>query len=344
MNPLWLPFAGAFRLGAGLRRAGYETGLFKTRRLAKPVVSVGNLTVGGTGKTPLVVYIAQILLRQGWKPAILTRGYGRRDEQEIIAVSPDAESRDDPREIGDEPAVLARLLPGVPMVVCADRFRAGQAAEERFGIDVHVLDDGFQHWALERDLDVVTLDATQEISNWAVLPAGRQRESLSALRRAEIIVITRTESADPKPLQNLVLKVHPAANVFLSRTNLLGWRDAMSGERVAPPEISPAGFAAFCGIGNPRVFFGNLRRWGFSLTAEDAFPDHHVYTGREIQGLASRAREKGATALLTTEKDAVKLRKEWSPGLPILACKIASEILEAGSFEGILLDYLEKAR
>ena len=235
------------------------------------------------------------------------------------------------------------MLPEVPIVVCADRFRGGQAAEERFQVDAHILDDGFQHLALARDVDLVALDATQTISDRHLLPAGRQREPLSALRRAQIVVLTRTDSAGPQSLEELVLKVHPAAKVFRSRTELLGWTDAVSGEAVASEEIRAQKVAAFCAIGNPRAFFADLRRWGFSLVAEDAFPDHHVYTGEEIHQLVGDARKNGAAVLLTTQKDAVKFSRDWAPQLPILACEIEAQIPDAGDFEKTLLTYLEKA-
>jgi tetraacyldisaccharide 4'-kinase len=343
VNPFLLPFSAGFRFGVALRHAGYKRGWFKTRHLSRPVVSVGNLTVGGTGKTPLVVCVTNILLRRGWKPSILTRGYGRGSREEMIVVAPGAGRRANAQEVGDEPALLARALPEVPLIMCADRFRGGQAAEKRFQVDAHILDDGFQHLALARDVDLLALDATQPISDWRVLPAGRQREPLSALRRAQIVVLTRTDSADPKSLQELVLKVHPAAKVFRSRTNLLGWRDAWSDAAVSTEAIRAQKVAAFCGIGNPRAFFADLRRWGFSLVAEDAFPDHHVYTGEEIQQLVEDARKNGAAALLTTQKDAVKFSGDWTPPLPILVCEIETQILAAEEFERTLLTYLEKA-
>lgn len=343
MNPLLLPFSAGFRFGVALRLTGYKRGWFKIRRLARPVVSVGNLTVGGTGKTPLVVCVANILLRRGWKPSILTRGYGRGSKAEMIVLAPGAGRRANAQEIGDEPALLARALPDAPLVMCADRFRGGQAAEERFQVNAHILDDGFQHLALARDVDLLALDATQTISDRHLLPAGRQREPLSALRRAQIVVLTRTDSTDPQPLEELVLKVHPAAKVFRSRTKLLGWTDALSGEGISTEGIRTQKVAAFCGIGNPRAFFADLRRWGFSLVAEDAFPDHHVYTGEEIQQLVAEAHKNGAAALLTTQKDAVKFSREWTPQLPILACEIETQILDAEDFERTLLTYLEKA-
>jgi tetraacyldisaccharide 4'-kinase len=176
-----------------------------------------------------------------------------------------------------------------------------------------------------------------------LLPAGRQREPFSALRRAQIVVLTRTDSADPKALEESVLKIHPAAKVFRSRTKLLGWTDASSGEAVSTEGISAQKVAAFCGIGNPRAFFADLRRWGFSLVAEDAFPDHHVYTGEEVQRLVEAARKKGAAAILTTRKDAVKFSRDWAPRLSILACEVEAQILAAEDFETTLLSYLELA-
>ena len=326
-----------------MRHAGYQRGWFKTRRLRRPVVSVGNLTVGGTGKTPLVACVANILLRRGWKPSILTRGYGRSSKAKMIVLAPGEDRRADAQEIGDEPALLARTLPQVPLVICTDRFRGGQAAEDHFQVDAHILDDGFQHLALARDVDVVALDATQTISDWRLLPAGRQREPLSALRRSQIMVITRTDSADPQALEQLVLKVNPSAKVFRSRTVLIRWTDVWNGVAIPIEEIPTQKVAAYCGIGNPQAFFADLRRWGFNVIAEDAFPDHHVYTGEEIQRLVENACKHGAAALLTTQKDAVKFPREWAPQLPILACEVIAQITDAGDFETTLLTYLEKA-
>lgn len=343
MNPLLLPLSAGFRLGVAVRQAAYKHDWFKTRRLARPVVSIGNLTVGGTGKTPLVASVANILLRRGWKPGILTRGYGRGSKSEMIVVSPGEGRVADAAEIGDEPALLARALPQVPLVICADRFRGGQIAEERFHVDVHILDDGFQHLALARDVDVVALDSTQPLSDGNLLPAGRQREPLSALGRAQIVMLTRMDSADPPSLEELVLKVHPAAKIFRSRTELKGWANALSGEPASVDRVRTQEVAAFCGIGNPRAFFADLRRWGFRLVAEDAFPDHHVYTGDEIRRLVDGARRNGAAALLTTQKDAVRFSPEWAPQLPIWACEIEAQIPNSEEFERTLLGYLDKA-
>jgi len=326
-----------------MRHAAYRRGWLKTRRLAQPVVSVGNLTVGGTGKTPLVVNIASMLERRGWRPGILTRGYGRSSRAAMMVLPPGEGHRVHPQEVGDEPALLARALSGVPIVIGGNRFRSGQAAEELFHVGAHILDDGFQHLALARDVDVVALDATQPLSDWRLLPAGRQREPLSALRRAQMVVITRTDSSASNQIEPLVLKTHPGAKLFHSRTELLGWVDALSGEAVPGEGIRSERVSAFCGIGNPEAFFADLRRWGFSLVAESAFPDHHVYTAAEIYRLSADARKAGAVALLTTEKDAVKFSPDWTPHLPLLACRIRAQIVEAEDFERTLLAYLERA-
>jgi tetraacyldisaccharide 4'-kinase len=242
------PLAAGFRLGVALRHAAYRRGWLKKRRLERPVVSVGNLTVGGTGKTPLVAFIARTLLKLGWKPGILTRGYGRRG-RELIALLPaigGTERVADPRVVGDEPALLARALPEVPVVVCADRYRAGWLAEKHLNVNVHILDDGFQHLALARDVDVVVLDVTQELSDGALLPAGRLREPPAALQRADLVVFSRTELGDPERLMGCVAQINPRARMFRSTTKLCGLREISSsppcgarGAQEGPPPVVP---------------------------------------------------------------------------------------------------------
>jgi tetraacyldisaccharide-1-P 4'-kinase len=159
-----------------------------------------------------------------------------------------------------------------------------------------------------------------------------------------VIVITRTECGDPKTLEDAVEKIHPAARVFRSSMILSGLVDAQSSGAIPSERMRPEKVTAFCGIGNPRAFFADVRRWGFNLLAEDAFPDHHVYTGQELDRLAAGARKCGAAALLTTEKDAVKLPADWKPALPVLACAIEAQILGAEEFEKTLLTCLESSK
>lgn len=345
MNRIFLgPLAAAFKLGVALRYAAYRRGWFKAQRLNRPVVSVGNLTVGGTGKTPLVMFIAERLLNRGWKPVILTRGYGRRGGADIISLAPALPRVADAREVGDEAALLARLLPEIPIVVCTDRYRAGRLAEERYGVDVHLLDDGFQYLALARDVDVVVVDVTQEFSDEALLPAGRLREPWSALARAHLIVLTRVELADPLPLEDRVRRINRRAKIFRSSTTLRGLVDAASGAPYPAELLQAKTVAAFCGVGNPQAFFGDLKRWGSSVAAEVAFPDHHVYNLPDLRRLAERALELGATALVTTEKDVMNFPAARKCEIPVLACAIRAEIFEADVFEEALLSALEVAR
>jgi tetraacyldisaccharide 4'-kinase len=278
------------------------------------------------------------LLRLGWKPGILTRGYGRRG-RELIALHPaigGTERVVDPRTVGDEAALLARALPGVPIVVCADRYRGGRLAGEQLNVNVHILDDGFQYLALARDVDVVVLDVTQELSERALLPAGRLREPPSALQRADLVVFSRTELGDPEKLASQVAQINPAARMFRSTTKLCGLREIPSGRTSSPGAWQSMAVQAFCGLGNPQAFFADLRRWGFTLTSEETFADHHLYTAREFRRLSMKARKAGARALITTEKDAWNFPSYWKPDLPILVCEIQAEVEEARDFEGAL--------
>ncbi|MFB3920948.1 MAG: tetraacyldisaccharide 4'-kinase [Terriglobia bacterium] len=344
MKRLLAPLGAGFKLGVAIRRAAYRRGWLKTRRLLRPVVSVGNLTTGGTGKTPLVRYITGILLRRGGKPSILTRGYGRRDHRELIVLEPAAERKPDARDVGDEPAMVARSLPEVPIVVCADRYRAGRVAEERFDVDVHILDDGFQHWSLAREVDIVLLDVTRELSDQALLPAGHQRETCTALERAHIVVLTRTELGDPGPLTKLVRRINPKVEIFQERTKLCGFVDIKTEKTYPPTALEGSSVHAFCGIGNPRAFFANLRKWGLTLTGVDTFHDHHVYGHGEIGPIMARAAASGAKAIVTTEKDAMNFMPIERGTIPFLACVITAEILEAQDFENALFSRLETAR
>lgn len=342
MSVLLRPLATAFRYGVALRAASYHRGWLKTRRLSRPVVSVGNLTVGGSGKTPLVAYIAEALLKHGQRPGILTRGYGRRGHADLVTVEPGDGCRNpDPREIGDEPALLAQRLPSVPMVVCADRYRGGCVLEQRFGVDVHLLDDGFQHWALARDVDIIALDSTQALSDRALLPAGQQREPCSALARAHLVVLTRTELGEQPTIEALerkVRQINPQAEIFRSTTKFQGLRDVRGATGLADTFAARDGkpVFAFCGIGNPQSFFANLQQWGFQVAGEKSYRDHHVYTPADLDTLRSLARRCGASALLTTEKDALNL-PPTAEGLPIFACVIQAELSEAEEFEERLL-------
>ena len=326
-----------------LRSVAYLQGWLRTRRLDRPVLCVGNLTVGGTGKTPVVIKVAKTLLAAGHCPCILTRGYGRRGGRAPVALDPGADLIFEPRTVGDEPAALARALPGVPIVVSADRFRGGIIGEQ-FHPTVYLLDDGFQHLALYRDLDVILIDVTRPWSEYALLPAGRAREPFSAIRRAHWVILTRTEPGDPSPIEAKVRAVHSGARIFHCSTKLTGVAEAQTGLNQPIECLHGKKAVAFCAIGNPAGFFADLRRWGFDVACERSFRDHHAYTQSDLASLADAAKGTGAQAMITTEKDVMNLPRGWDLPLPVYACCIQAEIEEKMEFEQALAADLERAR
>ena len=274
-------------------------------KLGVPVISVGNLSMGGTGKTPCVLHLAGLLRAAGHTPAILTRGYGRHALAGDLAVEPGAQVSVE--ESGDEPQIFIRS--GLAAVgIGADRARAAALLLERFPADVFLLDDGFQHVRLARDLDIVLIDALNPFGGGYVFPLGRLREPVSSLSRAGAIIITRSQFSDLAPaIENVVREVNPHAPVFRSGIEPEAWVDAATGAR-HPIDRPPFGAAGgFCGLGNPQSFRRTLERLGMPPAAWFEFDDHHRYRPRELRSMAHQAGAAGATALVTTEKDAVNL-------------------------------------
>lgn len=290
----------------------YRSGVLKGERVGAPVVSVGNLTAGGTGKTPLVEWAARALAREGLRACVLTRGYGRADVSRRVLASDGARVLAEVAECGDEPKLLAERLLGAAAVVCdRNRVAAARWARAELGAEVFVLDDGFQHLRIARDLDIVTLDATAPWGGGQMLPRGRLREPASGLARADCVVITRAElAADLEGLRAEVARVSEGrAAVFTSRVRTLGFEPLTAkGANMKVESVGVETVGAFCALGNPSAFFEHVRRDGFSLSYERAFKDHHAYTQTDVEAVARAAAGRGARALLTTAKDAVKLR------------------------------------
>ena len=292
---LSLPYGLILRL----RAFAYAAGLLRSFRLPKPVVAVGNLTVGGTGKTPMTLFLARWFMERGKRVAILSRGYGGSLEGEIRIVADGCCTQLSPREAGDEPYLLASSLPGVIVVIGADRYRAGCLALERLQPDIFILDDGFQHLRLKRDLNLLLLDCAKPFGNGRTLPAGTLREPAEAAGRADLVVFTRCEGHEPAGA--IDKPCCAASHRLVSALPLEG------GEPVSLRSLEKHRALAFAGIADPAAFFESLEQEGVRLAAKLAFPDHCRYEEPEIAELCKLKESSRADYLITTGKDAVKL-------------------------------------
>lgn len=331
------PLSLVYRAGVAVRSALYRTGVFKTHQVDVPVISVGNITTGGTGKTPLVGWIAKNLAERGRQVCVLTRGYGRANPNDRVLVSAGERIVANVNQSGDEAMMLAWSLLDKAVVVCdADRVAGAKWAAQAFHRDVIVLDDAFQHRRIARDLDLVCIDATNPWGNGLLFPAGILREPVSSLRRADCVVVTRAKP--DASLQQQITQTTDAP-IFSSTTAIERIYSLESPHSaIDKKDVMKLPFAAFCGIGNPNAFFQQLRDEGFHLSRTEAFRDHHNYSQSDIEGLTKRASDSGAQALITTAKDAVKLQSIRFP-LPCYVAEIGIEIFEADK----LLEIIERA-
>jgi tetraacyldisaccharide 4'-kinase len=277
-----LPLEPLYRAGIALKNAAYDRGWLTAQRLKWPVISVGNISVGGAGKTPLVIRLAELLVARGLKVDVLSRGYGR-SSTDIARVNPEGSAE----EFGDEPLLIAQKA-GVPVYVGASRYKAGLLAEsESPGQGVHLLDDGFQHRKLARGADIVVIHRSDFAQN--LLPAGRLREPLSSLCRASVIVL-RAEDSD---LEQELRRLGVSAPVWIQQ------------RRLVVDTRGPA--VAFCGIARPEEFYSGLNAAEVTLLDTRSFRDHHRYDDADIESVLGMCRSAGTAVCLTTEKDAVRL-------------------------------------
>jgi tetraacyldisaccharide 4'-kinase len=317
---------------AAWRRAWYARDPSRRRRLARPVVSVGNLRVGGSGKTPIVEYIARLLVEQGERPAVLTRGYARRVARDgVTVVSDGTRVIADLDTAGDEPLMLARALPGVPVLVGADRYLSGTLAERRLGATVHLLDDGFQHFALARDVDLL-LVSEEDLAD-RPMPAGRLRERLDAARAADAALVTAgyESAADRVGRAVGVSPVFRVARAIGVPRTIAAVRDS-----VVVPSESRVFIAT--GIARPDRFVADIASAGWEISGVMEFRDHHRYGARDVERIAAEARAKGSAIVLTTEKDAVRLAACDLSGLPIASVPLIISIEPAEAFRRWLIE------
>ena len=308
----WYPFLALFSqlygMGVRFRLWAYKRRLFKSRRLPGFVVSVGNLTAGGTGKTPAVIMLARWALKEGYRVAVLSRGYGGQYKRKILEVSDGDRLQADAQESGDEPYLLAKQLQGVPIVISKKRFLAGLFTHRKFGTEFFILDDGFQHLELKRDLDLVLLDALNPFGNGHLLPWGPLRERVDQLVRADVAIVTRfSKQASKGGALDFLKERCPAIPTFCA--------DHLP-ERVVFPglnEIREPGYLkgkrvlAFAGIARPEVFRDTLMKLGAEVVYFKPFRDHYPFEQKEIQLLIEMKRELSAQYLITTEKDWVRI-------------------------------------
>lgn len=320
---LLAPLGILYGLIGAARVLAYRCGIFSVRRAGVPVVSVGNLSVGGTGKTPVVDYIVKFYLSQGKKVAVVSRGYGGRIRKGVGIVSRGSGPLLTADQCGDEPYLLSRRNPSAFVLVARRRAEGVRCAEKELGAEVIVLDDGFQHLAVARDLDIVLLDARRPFANGRVLPAGLLREFPSALNRGDLFILTRWEEGAPDLPQ-----IH---GPLLRSRHLLGDRAvSISGEEIPFSSLQGMTGAAFAGVADPASFFRDLRAAGLTIRKEIAFPDHAVYGPDELEHIASLSSE--IDYLVTTEKDGVKIGKHFSP-IPCYQIPLKLAFVEEGELE-----------
>ncbi len=311
MNPLESIYATAVRA----RNALYDNGTIKAQRLAGPVVSIGNLSVGGSGKTPFVILLGGLLAERGVKFDVLSRGYGRR-RSGVRVVDPGGL----PQDFGDEPLLIARRL-SVPVIIGEDRYAAGKLAEQKFGAQLHLLDDGFQHRSLARDFDIVLV--TPDDPRDRLMPVGRLREPLAAVARADAVVLSGGAAAEDFPLAGKLV-----------------WRVRRG---IVPGKI-PERPVAFCGIARPKNFFLQLRTAGVEPAAHAVYRDHHAYSEKDVRELLSLRQSSGAGGFVTTEKDAVNLGGYLSALEPLTVVPVKMELAGAAAAVDAMLGKIAERR
>jgi len=308
-NVILPPLSILYRAVTQTRLAAYNKGLLPVTRLPAPVISIGNLTTGGTGKTPLVEWVCRKLARKQRRVCVLTRGYGRANPSSRVIVSDGSSVLTNAAEAGDEPFLLAQNLKGLAAVISdPHRISAGKWAIDNLGAEVFVLDDGFQHLALARDLNILTIDATNPWGGGRLLPAGRLREPRSGLSRADCVVVTRADQSDDVASLEAEIQRLIGSRPLVRSEMIVKGISRMNPERPEEVVSMPQPAAAFCAVGNPESFFEQLRRAGIDPVFTRTFPDHHQYTPADIGSLIQEFKKAGAQSIITTAKDAVKLQ------------------------------------
>ncbi|MGL1932942.1 MAG: tetraacyldisaccharide 4'-kinase [Desulfotalea sp.] len=332
------PFSSIYSYLMKARVFLYEKGILKSVKADIPIISVGNLTMGGTGKTPTTHYIARLLQNNGFSPAIISRGYSGKASKEINIVSNTETILLSPREAGDEPYMLASMLPGVPVITGRKRILTTSFAIKEYGVNVLLLDDGFQHLPVQRDCDLVLFDAKIGFGNNRVFPGGDLRESYSALARASALVITGNIIDHKKtPLYDQLMKSSCQLPIFSLKRTTSVYFDKH--KKVVTTSEIPQNIQPFSGIANPDRFYNDLRELGFSTNTPISFDDHHIYQQSDIDYINKQVKDNNCSAIITTEKDFVKLQ-DFTFATPIFFTR--PQLNAPPGFDDFILSFLKK--
>ena len=345
---LWLP-AKLYELAVRLRVAAFETEYLKPKRVGATVISIGNITLGGVGKTPMVEFIARYLKSEGEQVAILTRGYGRSSRGMRVLNDPRdnrPSTQSSYSEVGDEPLMLSRALPDVPVIVNSNRYDGALIAERELDADILVLDDAYQHLGLARDLNLLLIDATDPFGGFEMAPFGRLREPLYGIKRADAVIITRADHPFDQAQTNAIIKHFCSGQtpVMYVYSSITGLRHLATGESYEAREFAGWNVALMCAIGNPHAFSDDILEAGMNIVSENFFRDHHVFTQQDFDRVLQAARDSGADAVVTTEKDAVRLEGLKLSEFPTYAAKLKIESEDEVRLKSLLLRLVSEAR
>lgn len=333
--PVLLPFSYVYGFVIALRNLFFENHMVRSVKASVPVISVGNITSGGTGKTPIVELIAALLARAGRRPAIVSRGYGRVTTG-FVLVSDGVTVQAAAAAAGDEAYQLAKKLSGVVVIADEKRAHGAAVAVDTFGADVVVLDDGFQHRALRRDCDIVLIDAQHDVFTMPMLPAGHRREPLSSLRRASAVIVTKCTPHTASTSIVSRIRQETDAPVFTSSYDPVSCIDCISGHSVALSSLKNKKAVVFCGIGQPESFRQSVETLGITIASFHAYGDHHRYTRGDLQALEHTMAAVQADMYLTTEKDARRLDGAFTPSIPVLYVAMEAVVHEAEQFSALI--------
>lgn len=321
LTPITIPLSLVYGCIIYLRNLFYDYGWFTTEEFKLPIISVGNITTGGSGKTPLVMYLANLLIKNGKNPSIVSRGYGRKS-QGLVVVHDGKKMKAKVESAGDEPFLMASILKSVPVIVCEDRREAIRHLLNSSTVNIIIMDDGFQHRKVKRDLDIITISANDKKNNYRLLPWGRLREPLQNIKRADAVVVTKTENFTSPNIHVKVSSVFNGSPIFSTIIPIL-MKYESSGYHKSLPLTIP--LFAFCGIGEPASFFKSIEQLDIRIGGKRIFPDHQKYTGSVINELSAQINSSQIKGIITTEKDLVKLPDSFLDEFDIYVIKIEME-------------------